>query len=102
MDRRGFLSGLAVAGTGAAAVALGVETGQIRVSPPYVPAGRIEAGSHGSRRVDYITLDGKRLEHVMECDDVEGWVRLYVDMDHDDGPKIERRSGEVRVHWRKA
>ena len=99
MNRREFFTGLGVFGIIANGLGLGVATGQISVDT-YVPAGRLGVGDVGELRVDYITLDGKRLAHVLELDDVEGWVRFLTDEENPRGPKVERRTGTVRVHWR--
>jgi hypothetical protein len=98
MDRRGFLSGLAVVGTGAAVVALGVETGQIRVDD-YVPCGLLTADSYGAVNADYVTLNGKRVDGVFECNDVEGWLRRYAEPDGQ-MHRVEYLTGTVRVHWK--
>jgi len=70
--------------------------------PLYVPVGRMEVGGIGSDDVDYVTLDGRRVENVIALDDVEGWVQfsgpnLEVDGDH---VRTFHRKGVIRVHWR--
>lgn len=64
----------------------------------YEPVGYLDTESPGADDVDFVTLNGERVEYAFRLNDVEGWVEHY-------GSGIERpyhRTGVVRVHWRAA
>lgn len=82
-------------------VALGINA--LRRGDEYLPVGHLAAGMPGSFDVDFVTLNGERVDRVVELNDVEGWLTHY-------GPNLEiendsirtfHRTGTVRIHWRK-
>lgn len=79
---------------------------KIAVAPhkDYKHTGHMTPDTPGAADIDFVTLDGRRVEHVVELDDVGGWVRYF-------GPNLEvegnhirtyHGTGVVRVHWRKS
>jgi hypothetical protein len=103
MNRRDFMRNtLPMAVIGATTVA-----GIANAPPPgnYRFAGHIHANDAAMWSIDYITLDGERVERVWECNDVEGWLRCHVGGfgtlgGHHERLRIEYRTGVVRLHWK--
>jgi hypothetical protein len=83
----------------------------VREADDYRPCGHLDA-QHPSEAeaafmVSKVTLDGREIDHVFELDDVQGWLRRYVEDPDRDGPprrveRIEYLTGVVRVYWRSA
>lgn len=102
IGRREFFERAGQASAVGAMLGLGLAAAQKRDT--YQPAGLIVAGSIAAMRVDYVTLNGARVDGVTECNDVEGWLRCY----QWDGepyargtlPRTAYLTGGVRVHWR--
>lgn len=94
MNRRDFFRRAASVSTIAA-------VGGLDSTDGYVPTGYLAAGGPGSDRVDFITLNGARVEHVLEFNDVDGWLRHYVDAPGRAAgmPDVAYRTGIVRVKW---
>jgi hypothetical protein len=82
MDRRAFV----------ALPALAVATA--RRHEGYEYAGLVSADGPWGDMVDYVTLDGARVDNVMEADDVSGFVTIYT------RARPVRREGVVRVYWK--
>lgn len=68
----------------------------------YQPVGHMTMSHPRVMYVDFVTLDGERVEAVFELDDVEGWVRYYGANPEIEGDEIRhyKAEGEVRVHWK--
>ena len=95
-SRREFLGGLALACIPAALIRV------FGHASDYIPTGHVVAGDAQAMRVDYVTLNGARVENVIECNDVEGWLRRYVDLGSlksISDPQFQYRTGQVRIHW---
>jgi hypothetical protein len=67
----------------------------------YVCAGHLTPDSPAALSVSHVTLDGQRVDHVTECDDVEGWLVRLVEVGPD-ALRTERLTGVVRVYWERA
>jgi hypothetical protein len=73
----------------------------------YQPVGYLDPETEGSEDVDYVTVNGERVDHVFALNDVAGWVKHYGDnfevVDSRGVPRLRtfHREGVVRVHWRK-
>ena len=89
MNRRSFLGRAALAPL--AIVGLPVSDG-------YEPCGHLAVGELGAVEVDYITLDGQRMTHVSELDDIQGWLKHYADFES--YTRSIYRTGVVRVYWK--
>ena len=44
----------------------------VKVDDGYEPAGHVNADDFHAADIDHVTLDGVRIEHVFEANDVEG------------------------------
>lgn len=68
----------------------------------YTPAGYISVGNPVARNVMAVTLDGKKMTHVFEADDIEGWLTRYTDpLGAENGIiRQERLTGRVEFIWR--
>lgn len=89
MDRRAFISGAPLASL-------------LLVRPPYVPTGYLHAEDAAAQSVSHVTLNGIKVEHVFEGNDIEGWLRrLEIGRDGDGcmTTRIEYLEGEVRFHY---
>lgn len=90
---------MAVIGAEVIAGAAIVET---RKRDHYQPCGLLCYGIPGYYDVEYVTLNGKRLEHVTSLNDVDGWVEYIGPIDPADKQRRLRpyhEKGEVRVYW---
>jgi hypothetical protein len=94
MDRRSFFAR-------AAAVGVLPLLGASRPAPKYVPIGLLTAHNPLAPEVDFVTIDGHRIEstHVLRSDDADGWVEYIIDTPHAHG-RVVRRTGTVRIHWK--
>lgn len=96
MNRRTFLTRAAVS-----AAILGSEVAILKScsEPTYQPIGSFAVGSPGWQTAQ-VFLDGRKVDHVFELNDVEGWLRRYTDAKIGaDRPPIERLTGAVEVRW---
>lgn len=97
MNRRDFL--------GRSAVSLGLVALVVPESA-YQPCGYLHAEDPYAWDVDHVTLDGERIDHVVELDDVNGWLKHYSDLLQwtptvaRQSPPARYRTGVVRVHWK--
>ena len=69
MNRKGFLKAAAVGAVAGSVLAMMDDGNQ--------PVGHLTAETTGAMDSDHVSVDGQRVDHVFELDDVQGWVRHY-------------------------